>query len=393
MIPQCDADAIIDDISQSPVLNNETIENGDICCYNCELLKLKLQKVSSELSSAREIIKILQEEDNPTQRASEKPREFQHNLVGNQAPIEDHYANWTSCKPSRKTRMRNHVHSKQQVIPFNVNRYNVLRTLIEPQVEDLPKPLKMSTTAKNNSGENSEKCSAKQRIRRKIIIIGDSHAKGCAANIKFELGKTAEVTGYVSPGSKLDNITNIAKTEINELTKKDTVVIWGGANDIAKNESEKGLIRLSNFVEQSKDTNVIIIGAPKRHDLLTTSCVNKEVDKFNRKLHKKMRVFEHAKVIDSVSQRECYTRHGLHINSLGKEQMAQRIIDQLKNSLSTDNTSPIPLSWKVLPLLHNPDNSEPQCSATVSRTSGRKRKQPATRGDDFLWTGSIPSKA
>jgi hexokinase len=79
------ADAILDDISQSPVLNNGTIENDDIFCYNCELLKLKLQKVSSELSSAREIIKILQEEDNPTQRASEKPCEFQHNLEGNQA--------------------------------------------------------------------------------------------------------------------------------------------------------------------------------------------------------------------------------------------------------------------------------------------------------------------
>jgi hypothetical protein len=52
---------IIDYINQSQVLNNETIGNGDICCYNCELLKLKLQKMSSELSSAREIIKILQE--------------------------------------------------------------------------------------------------------------------------------------------------------------------------------------------------------------------------------------------------------------------------------------------------------------------------------------------
>jgi carbonic anhydrase len=61
----------------------------------------------------------------------------------------------------------------------------------------------------------------------KIIIIGDSHAKGCAANIKQVLGNTAVVTGYVSPGSKLDNITNMAKNEINKLTKKDTVVIWG----------------------------------------------------------------------------------------------------------------------------------------------------------------------
>jgi hypothetical protein len=97
----------------------------------------------------------------------------------------------------------------------------------------------MLTTFKKNSAKNSEKCSAKHRIRRKIIVIGDSHAKGCAANIKFELEKTAEVIGYVSPGSKLENITNIANKEINELTKKDIVVIWGGANDIAKNDLKR----------------------------------------------------------------------------------------------------------------------------------------------------------
>ena len=53
-----------------------------------------------------------------------------------------------------------------------------------------------------------------------------------------------------------------------------------------------------------------------------------------------MRVFEHAKVIDSVSQRECYTRHGLHFNSIGKEQMAHRIVDQIKNSSMTNHPHP-----------------------------------------------------
>jgi hypothetical protein len=74
------ADGMLDNISQAPVFNEEILENVGICCDNCELLKLKLQKVSSELSSALEIIKVLQEEDNPTQRASDKPHVPQHNL-------------------------------------------------------------------------------------------------------------------------------------------------------------------------------------------------------------------------------------------------------------------------------------------------------------------------
>jgi hypothetical protein len=32
---------------------------------------------------------------------------------------------------------------------------------------------------------------------------------------------------------------------------------------------------------------------------------------------------------------------------------------------------------------------EQQANATDSRTSGRKRKQPVTRGDDFLWTAAL----
>jgi len=385
------ATATLSGISQSPIFDKEIIENGGICCYNCELLKLKLQEVSSELRSAREIIKILQEEDNPNQRASEKPREPQHNLEEKQPPTEDHYSSWTKCMPTRKTRIRNYVHSKQEVFPPNVNRYNVLRTLIEPQVDDLPNSHNILTTLKKHSGKNSVERGANHRNRRKIVIIGDSHAKGCAANIKHVLGKTEEVTGYVSPGSKLENITNIPNKEINELTKKDTVVIWGGANNIAINESEKGLTYLSNFVDLCKNTNVIIIGAPKRHDLLETSCVNEEVDKFNRKLHKKMRIFEHAKVIDSVSQRECYTRHGLHLNSLGKEQMAHRIAEQLKNSLMNNNIS-IPLPWKVMPLVYNPTVPTETNSKTndndkdsTKRNSNRPRKAPVTRTEDFLW--------
>jgi hypothetical protein len=146
-------------------------------------------------------------------------------------------------------------------------------------------------------------------------------------------------------------------------------------------------------VERSKNTNVIIVGATKRHDLLKTSCVNGEVDKFNRKLHKKMKLYKHAKVIDSVLQRECYTRYGLHLNILRKEQMVQKIVEQVRNSLLSISTLPIPLPWKEMPMVYNQESTDTQSGLTVSRTSGRKRNQPATRGDDFLWIGSISLKA
>jgi len=108
------------------------------------------------------------------------------------------------------------------------------------------------------------------------------------------------------------------------------VVVWGGANNVAKNEPEEGLVHISNFVKQRKHTNIIKVSAPKRHDLSTTSCVNSEVTTYNRKLHKRMKMFEYVKLLDSQVQREHFTRHGLHMNTVGKELMTQRIADNIR---------------------------------------------------------------
>ena len=234
-----------------------------------------------------------------------------------QTPTEENSSKSKSSKPGSYTRTRNYKNSDCKGISSTQNRYNVLLTLSELQLDDPLKPQKKLTSHKQSSG-GSNKC-------HKIIIIRDSHAKGCAAEIKQALGKTGKVVGYVKPGSNLKNIKNIANKEIQELTKKDVVVLWGGTNDIARNESNKGLTHLTNFVAQRKNTNIILVNAPKTHALADTSCVNDEVTKFNRKMIKKMKVYDHVNVINSVNQRECYTRHGLHLNSLGKELMAQKL--------------------------------------------------------------------
>jgi hypothetical protein len=51
---------------------------------------------------------------------------------------------------------------------------------------------------------------------------------------------------------------------------------------------------------------------------------------YNRKLHKRMKLFDFVKIIDSGLQREQFTKHGLHMNIVGKELMAQRIPDHIR---------------------------------------------------------------
>ena len=60
------------------------------------------------------------------------------------------------------------------------------------------------------------------------------------------------------------------------------------------------------------------MSVPYRHDLDPNSCVNDEVKVYNRKLKKHLKVFGNSHVIEVDSNRDLFTRHGLHMNSKGK---------------------------------------------------------------------------
>jgi hypothetical protein len=80
-----------------------------------------------------------------------------------------------------------------------------------------------------------------------------------------------------------------------------------------------GLSHISKFVKNREHTNIVIMNAPHRHDLDTTSCINNEVEGFNRKLLKQMKMYDYAKVMETNLSREHFTQHELHVNRLGKE--------------------------------------------------------------------------
>jgi predicted phosphodiesterase len=61
----------------------------------------------------------------------------------------------------------------------------------------------------------------------KVLIVGDSHARGCAAKVKLQLNSDYEVVVFVNPGSMMKT-KELAKEKIDQLTKEDIVVLWGG---------------------------------------------------------------------------------------------------------------------------------------------------------------------
>ena len=154
--------------------------------------------------------------------------------------------------------------------------------------------------------------------------------KGYASIILNSLDNTFEVFGTVMPRARLGNITKLANGETSSLGKSDTVIVIGGANNINKNETNVRLAHLRNFAEERRNTNIVVVPATHRHDLLSSSCVNKEIVVFNRKLHKVVKSVSNMKIIQSNLNRDDFTRHGMHLNLSSKEKVAKLIGENIK---------------------------------------------------------------
>ena len=110
-----------------------------------------------------------------------------------------------------------------------------------------------------------EKCSKNQH---KIVSVGDSNARRCAAEVKHLLINKFELLELVNAGSEMEFIKNTVRTELHQLTKNDAVVVRGCSNDIARNNSIKGIKNILDFVMEASHTNVNLMSAPLRHDLI-----------------------------------------------------------------------------------------------------------------------------
>jgi len=83
-------------------------------------------------------------------------------------------------------------------------------------------------------------------------------------------------------------------------------------------------------VERHSQNNVLVVNVPNRFDLEAYSCVNDEVKAFNRKLDKHTKSFQNATTVNVTSDRDHFTKHGLHLNRKGKEQAAKTISNSIK---------------------------------------------------------------
>jgi len=125
---------------------------------------------------------------------------------------------------------------------------------------------------------------------------------------KFE--KYCKVQGFVCPGAGVDIISTSIEREIKQLSKHDVVVVWEGSKEVGRNESKQGNNMIQKIVETNKHTNIILMEVHHRHDLMQETCVNNELEKYNSRMRKYMKIYKNVTVLEINLDRSGFTTHG-----------------------------------------------------------------------------------
>jgi hypothetical protein len=269
---------------------------------------------------------------------------------------------WTqiTAKSKKDKRQEHGVGRFQKIDNFTntSNRYALLTKLIDagdpiPVIINgarlLKKNYKLQQSAKGKSHTNKVRNSISSKCpkrKNKILILGDSHSRGIANEVQPHVGKDFIVQALVKPGANIEAILHQTDSEIAKLTEQDVCITWGGTQDIAKNKSNQGLHQLIKFIGKHRNTNFICMEVPQRYDLKADSRVNKETRKFNRKLKSLSEQIANLCVIEISINREVYTRHGLHMNRISKEQKAGKIATEIGNILKVNKEKPVVQQWE-----------------------------------------------
>jgi len=114
---------------------------------------------------------------------------------------------------------------------------------------------------------------------------------------------------------------------------------------------------------------------------MQSSHVNNGIRSFNRKPMKNVRAYQHASILEMVSNRKLFTNYSLHLDGLGKEVLSKQIVSHTYAMLDQKKDPPMILSW----------NSDLSYTDTrhqgriINRTSTRIKKTLSTKSNDFLW--------
>jgi hypothetical protein len=199
---------------------------------------MELLQAKTDILSLEKIIKMLQEELNMKMTSSNDESPVQGKLADECFKAQLPQGGWTQS--SSKNYKKNYDLNSNliQLVPASQNRFEVLSNLKEDD--------SIGILSKDDKIQILNSCShikgINQLARRvktgdyKVLLIGNSHAKKCALDLRHNLDHNYEVCGALS-----SEIIKTAEKEVSSLKQEDVVILWTGANDISRNNSKEAV--------------------------------------------------------------------------------------------------------------------------------------------------------
>jgi hypothetical protein len=134
--------------------------------------------------------------------------------------------------------------------------------------------------------------------RKKVLILADSHGRGCASILSQFLNNTYDISSMVKPGAGIDEIVKMVRKQTTNFDEKDWVIIMGGSNDVVHDGSHCGkfINALNELLPLSKKTNIIVNTLPvsswdkERVNMVTNT--NRSIHRvIHRATDKKVQIF------------------------------------------------------------------------------------------------------
>jgi hypothetical protein len=137
---------------------------------------------------------------------------------------------------------------------------------------------------------------------------------------------------------------------------------------------------------------VILLAVPYRHHLnVPNITLNDEISNLSRKLLKLKKLFQHISVVEINEKRHLYTKHGLHLNRLGKEILSLNLAFHIVSLIEKENnfnTNIIALRYHEVQTTSSFVNQLfPSTPVEIVENTSVKhiRKKLVTKTNDFLW--------
>ncbi|KAG8304436.1 hypothetical protein J6590_093693 [Homalodisca vitripennis] len=161
-----------------------------------------------------------------------------------------------------------------------------------------------------------------------VVIEGDSHVRHIAGMTSQLLFRRVSVTVVCKPGARLLQITSSQPQQVTRGTR--CSVLIAGTNDLAVGEQRNIYDNLEKRITSVASHNRLIVATlPHRHDLPSTHDINQHTALVNAYIEE-LAARHHISVLDmNRLQRKHFTRHGMHLHTRGKWQLARLIVETL----------------------------------------------------------------